>query len=182
MNEANFEDRKDAALQPNHFTDLLGKKSVPATFKMRPEVIEVLSILSTQLGIKQKSLLDFLMEDAKALRAVAREIVPDRLDKDGRIRNTWVVSQKSLATLKAVAKQSSTSRDDLVELMIQRLLPVFEKEHRRQGEREKALAKVREHFNQGKPLVDEIRRMVGKEDSLYQSIKGVMESYANSTN
>ena len=176
MNEAKFEN--EASLQLDNFSDLLGKKSVKATFRLRPKVISVLSILSTQLGIKQKSLFDFLMEDVKALHVIARSLTPDRLDKDKRIRKTFVVSQKSLSTLKAVAEQFSASRDDIVELSIQRLLPVFKKEHRRQGNREKASAKIKEHFIQGKPLMDEIRRLVGEDDSLYRSFQAVMLSYA----
>jgi hypothetical protein len=176
MNEAKFEN--EAPLQLDHFSDLLGKKSVKATFRLHPEVISVLSILSAQLGIKQKSLFDFMMEDVKALHAIARSLAPDRLDKDKRIRKTFVVSQKSLSTLNAVAEQFSASRDDIVELSIQRLLPVFEKEHRRQGNRERASAKIKEHFIQGKPLMDEIRRLVGEDDSLYRSFQSVMLSYA----
>ncbi|MCB2146401.1 MAG: hypothetical protein KQI81_07990 [Deltaproteobacteria bacterium] len=178
MNEAKFEDRNGAPLQSNNFEDLLGKKSVKATFRLRPEVISVLSILSTQLGIKQKSLFDYLMEDVNALHAITRASGPGRFDKAKRVRKTLMLSQKSLAALKAAAEQSSTSLDDIVERLIHRLLPVFEKERRRQGKRENALAKIKKHFNQGKPLMHEIRRLVGKEDSLYQSFQAVMRSYA----
>jgi hypothetical protein len=178
MNEAKFEDRNEAPMQSNNFEDLVGKKSVKATFRLRSEIISVLSILSTQLGIKQKSLFDYLVEDVNALQSIARTSVPGRFDKAKRIRKTLVLSQKSLSALKAATEQSSTSRDDIVERLIQRLLPVFEKERRRQGEREKALAKIKEHFNQGKPLMDEIRRLLGKEDSLYRSFQGAMRSYA----
>ena len=166
MNEAKFEN--EVPLQLDNFSDLLGKKSVKATFRLRPKVISVLSILSTQLGIKQKSLFDFLMEDVKALHAIARSLTPDRLDKDKRIRKTFVVSQKSLSTLKAVAEQFSASRDDIVELSIQRLLPVFKKEHRRQSNRERAFAKIKEHFIQGKPLMDEIRQLVENGKRIYK--------------
>lgn len=178
MNKAKLEDRNDKLSPSNNFEDLLGKKSVKATFRLRPEIISVLSILSTQLGIKQKSLFDYLMEDVNALHAIARTSVPGRFDKAKRIRKTLVLSQKSLSALKVAAEQSSTSLDDIVELLIQRLLPVFEKERRRQGKREKALVKIKEHFSQGKPLMHEIKRLVGKEDSLYQLFQGAMRSYA----
>jgi len=178
MNEAKSKNGNQAPLQLDNFSDLLGKKSVRATLWLRPEVISVLRILSTQLGIKQKSLFDFLMEDMKALHSIAKSLVDGRLDKDKRIRKTLVVSHKSLSTLQAVAEQFSVSRDDIVELLIQRLLPVFEKEHRRQGNRERAVAKIKEHFNQGMPLMDEIRRLVGEQDSLYRSFQAAMDSYA----
>jgi hypothetical protein len=178
MNEATFEDRNDAPLESKNFEDLLGKKSVKATFRLKPEIILVLSILSAQLGIKQKSLFDYLLEDMNALHEIAGTSLTGRFDKAKRIRKTLVLSQKALSALKVAAEQSSTSRDDIVERLIQRLLPVFENERIRQGEREKALVKIKEHFNQGKTLIHEIRRLVGKEDSLYQSFHAVMRSYA----
>lgn len=177
MNQAKSEDGNPATYPSNRFADLLGKKSVKATFRLRPEVISVLSILSNHLGIKQKSLFDHLMEDADALHAIAGTSVPGTFDKDRRIRKTLVLSQKSLSALKAAAERYSASQDDIVEWLIQRLLPVFEKERRRQGKRENALIKIREHFSQAKPLMHEIRRLVGEDDSLYQSIQAVMRSY-----
>lgn len=178
MNEATFEDRNDAPLESKNFKDLLGKKSVKATFRLKPEIISVLSILSAQLGIKQKSLFDYLLEDMNALHEIAGTSLPGRFDKVKRIRKTLVLSQKTLSALKVAAEHFSTSRDDIVERLIQRLLPVFENERIRQAEREKALVKIKEHFNQGKTLIHEIRRLVGKEDSLYQSFQAVMRSYA----
>ena len=54
--------------------DLRGRQSVRATFRLSEECISAISILSTQLGIKQKSVFDHLMEDAQVLKNVAREL------------------------------------------------------------------------------------------------------------
>ncbi|WP_319404875.1 hypothetical protein [uncultured Desulfosarcina sp.] len=77
-----------------------------------------------------------------------------------------------------MAEQVSASRDDIVELSIQRLLPVFKKEHRRQNNRERAFAKIKEHLIQGKPLMDEIRQLVGEDDSRFRSFQSVTLSFA----
>jgi len=56
MHETLVQKQGDLPSRSDKLDDLLGKKSVRATFKLRPEAIEMLSILSAQLGIKQKSL------------------------------------------------------------------------------------------------------------------------------
>ena len=44
--------------------DLRGRQSVRATFRLSEACIDAISILSAQLGIKQKSIFDHLMENA----------------------------------------------------------------------------------------------------------------------
>jgi len=53
-------------------SELMEQKSVRATFRISPEFIEALSILSGRLGLKQKSLFDYLLEDSDSLIAIAR--------------------------------------------------------------------------------------------------------------
>ena len=48
--------------------DLRGRQSVRATFRPSEDCIDAISILSAQLGIKQKSVFDHLMEDAQVLK------------------------------------------------------------------------------------------------------------------
>ena len=54
--------------------DLRGRQSVRATFRLSEACIDAITILSAQLGIKQKSVFDHLLEDAQVLRNVAREL------------------------------------------------------------------------------------------------------------
>jgi hypothetical protein len=48
--------------------DLRGRQSVRATFRLSEDCIDAISILSAQLGIKQKSVFDHLMEDVQILK------------------------------------------------------------------------------------------------------------------
>ena len=178
MNESISESGSDAPARLNELADLLGKKSVRATFKLRPAVIELFSILASQLGIKQKSLLEYLMEDMDALRTIAATVTSPASDIEKRIQKTFVVNQKALSVLEEVAKKYSASRNDLIEYSVGRLLRVFEKERERQVKREKALLKVGDHFNQGNTIVDEVKRLVGEEDTLFRSFESVIDSYA----
>ncbi len=168
----------DAPLQSTKISDLLGKKSVRATFRLHPTAVELMSILATQLGIKQKSLFDYLMEDKDTLHAIAESRPPDTTVREQRIQKTYVVSQRSLAALDTVAKHSAASRNDLIERSIQRLLPILEKERIRQQQRTEALSQIAAHFNQGKAMVDNVKAMVGEDDSIYRSLASVMEAYA----
>ena len=59
---------------------LRAKQSVRATFRLTPRSILLLSALSSQLGIKQKSLFDHLMDDVDILAGLAEQF--DGLNKD----------------------------------------------------------------------------------------------------
>ena len=53
--------------------DLRGRQSVRATFKLTEMAINVVNIISTHLGIKQKSLFDHLIDDTQSLDVIAKE-------------------------------------------------------------------------------------------------------------
>lgn len=177
MNESIKKNETDVPLQSTGIADLLGKKSVRATFWLHPTAVELMRILAAQLGLKQKSLFDYLMEDTDALHAVAESQPPDATVKEQRIQKTFVVSQRSLSALDNAAKHAAASRNDLIEKSIQRLLPVLEKERLRQRQRTRALSRIAGHFKQGKALMDDVKAMVGDDDSLYQSLIRVMDAY-----
>ena len=178
MDEVIIKNGGDLTPRLDNLDDLLGKKSVRATFKLRPEAIEMLSILAAQLGIKQKSLFDYLMEDEDELQVIAESLPVETMEKEQRVQKTFVVSQKSLNTLELVAKHSPGSRSELIERSIQRLLPVFLKERERQDKREKAFAMIEDHFKQANDLHGELKQLVGKDDSLFSLIKPLIVHYS----
>ncbi|MGD2038924.1 MAG: hypothetical protein PVH28_13610, partial [Desulfobacterales bacterium] len=103
-------------------TDLRGRQSVRATFKLSARSIDVLSIVATQLGIKQKSLFDHLIEDVQSLNAIANEIEDDVFEALERVQKTFVISRRTLTCLDQTSRQFNAPRDALVEYSIQRLL------------------------------------------------------------
>ena len=67
-----FTETDDISLGPSLDANTLrGRQSVRATFRLPPPIIELLSIAANQLGIKQKSLFDQLVEDREVLEQVA---------------------------------------------------------------------------------------------------------------
>ena len=61
-------------LSETYSADLRGRQSVRTTFKLTPRSIDALSLLAGQLGIKQKSIFDHLVDDTRALQALARDL------------------------------------------------------------------------------------------------------------
>jgi hypothetical protein len=175
--------KKEISLPQASAADLMGKQSVRATFRLSVECINAISILSAQLGIKQKSLFDHLMEDANSLISIAREADSAVLNKKDRTQKTFVISRKSLSLLDATSKQFNSSRDDLVEVSVRRLLPIIAKERQKQVKREELSLKISGHLKEGKELLDEIKRQLGSEDLIFKAMDAVIETYikANST-
>jgi len=169
--------KKEFSLPQTSAADLMGKQSVRATFRLTAACIDAISILSAQLGIKQKSLFDHLMEDAESLVAIAREAESAMLEKEKRTQKTFVISKKSLFTLDAISKQFKSPRDDLVEVSVRRLLPIIAKERKQQDRRQGLSSKISEHLNDGIALLDEIKRQLGKEDLISKTMDAVIETY-----
>lgn len=118
------------------------------------------------------------MEDMDALRTIAAMGASPAFEKENRFQKTFGVDQKPLSALEEVAKKYSTLRNDLIELSVRRLLHVFENESERHVKCEKALVKVGDHFNQGNMIVDEVKRLVGEEDTFFKAFEAVFASYA----
>jgi hypothetical protein len=168
---------------PRNFTsDLRGRQSVRATFKLSEGCIDAISIVAAHLGIKQKSLFDHLVEDARYLTSIAREIQHVKLAKQGRIQKTFVISRRSLSSLDKVSKSYNAPRDVLVEYSVQRLLPIIAMERQKHDKRKKMLVKIDSHFMEGDKLLNKVRDILGVEDPVYQKLKTVMAVYESTYN
>ncbi len=172
--------KKETSLPQTSAVDLMGKQSVRATFRLSVECINAISILSAQMGIKQKSVFDHLMEDANSLATIARKAESAMLNKEDRTQKTFVISRKSLSLLDTISKQFNSSRDDLVEVSVRRLLPIIAKERQKQVKREGLSLKIAEHLKEGIGLVDEIKRQLGNEDLISKAMDAVIETYKKS--
>ena len=161
-------------------TDLRGRQSVRATFKLSARAIDVLSIVATQLGIKQKSLFDHLIEDVQSLNVIANEIEDEVFDALDRVQKTFVVSRRTLSCLEQTSRQFNAPRDALVEYSIQRLLPVIEKERERHRNRKAVLNDINAHLAQGLKLLQKAQSLLGEDDPVYARFESAMHSLINS--
>jgi hypothetical protein len=165
----------DIALPQPSSGDLRGRQSVRATFKLSAQAIDILSIVSAHLGIKQKSIFDHLMEDDQSLTIIAQEVDPKQVNALERIQKTFVISRKTLLALEEAARQFNTSRDVLVELSIQRLLPIIYREQEKHEKRKKILNEIKHFLDQGATLLAEFESDLGKDDPVSAEFKRAID-------
>lgn len=152
-------------------SDLKGKQSVRATFTLSSQVIELLSIVAAQLGIKQKSLFDQLVEDSEVLDLVAQDAQQYSTKKKDRRKKTFVISRNSLLSLDFVARDRQMPRDILVEFSIQRLLPVISAELEKHHKRILLLQDMESYLKKGKNILQKAGNLLGEGDKVYELIE-----------
>jgi len=160
-------------------SDLRGRQSVRATFKLTEEAISTVSIVATHLGIKQKSLFDHLIEDAGSLNLIARKIQAEAFDKLNRVQKTYVLSRKTMISLGEAAKKFSTPRDALVEYSIQRLLPIIIEEREKHKKRKAVLGEISEYLKMGENILKKSKMLLDEEDPVYDRFKSAVTACRN---
>ncbi len=160
--------------------DLMGKQSVRATFKLTSKAIDAISIVSTHLGIKQKSLFDQLMDDTASLSLIAHEIHSSKNQFVDRIQKTYVLSRKTLSCLDAVSKKFNAPRDILVEYSIQRLLPIIIREKEKHQKRKEILGDLTDYLQNSYVLLQKARDILGEDDPVFDRIRSAVTACENS--
>lgn len=107
---------------------LKGMQSVRATFTLPKRTINLLSVVANQLGVKQKSIFDHLVEDKTVLDQIADEAKKYEPNKSKRKQKTFVLSKNCLSALDSFAREYQLPRDVLVEFSIKQLHPVIAQE------------------------------------------------------
>jgi uncharacterized protein (UPF0147 family) len=159
--------------------DLRGRQSVRATFRLSEACIDAISILSAQLGIKQKSIFDHLMENAQVLKNMARDLENTEFDRHERIQKTFVISRRSLSFLDMISSEHNAPRDALVEYSVRRLLPIIAKERIKHEKRKDLLAEISNHFAKGEKLLAKADEMLGSDDPIVHKLQTAMSVYKN---
>ena len=157
--------------------DLRGRQSVRATFRLSEDCIDAISILAAQLGIKQKSVFDHLMEDDKVLKNVAREIEGAEFDRDKAIQKTFVISRRSLSFLDKISSNHNAPRDALVEYSVRRLLPMIANERKKHEKRKKLRDEIFGHFTAGEDILARAETMLGKDDPIVDKLQTAISNY-----
>lgn len=161
--------------------ELLGRQSVRTTFKLSERSIDALSVLSGQLGIKQKSLFDHLIDDISVLRVIAEESSRFETPKQ-RVAKTYVISRKTLQNLEKVSTRYHTPRDALVELSIERILPLIKEEKKKHEQRKKIMAKMEKLLEQGEEIFRIAEDTLDQDDPVFRKLFQMMRSVNNCCN
>ena len=155
---------------------LVGKQSVRASFKLSEACIHAINIVATQLGIKHRSLFDYLVEDADALQAIARKIATGDYPHANGIQKSYIISRESLSALDGMCEKLKISRDVLIEHSVRRLLPIIEKEMENHRRRKKISELVHKHYKDSRKVLGQIKESVGADDPLYKAYQHTVES------
>ena len=147
---------------------LQGRQSVRATFQLPEKVIAILGVVAAQFGVKQKSLLDTLLEDSEALRRIADKDNSREISDDERRRKTFVMSKRTLKTLEETAQKSKLPRDRILEISISQLFPVVEEEKQKHRKRLKLDEDFRQWIGDGQNLLRKAEQLLGKDDAAYR--------------
>ena len=157
-------------------SDLRGRQSVRATFKLTENAINTISVVAAHLGIRQKSLFDHLIEDRRSLGLMASGVQPERFSSLKRIQKTYVISRKTLCCLNDASKDLDASRDALVEYSIQRLLPLIEEERERHLKRREILDEMTEYLEQGERILGKSWKLLGEDDPVHERLEAAMRA------
>jgi len=171
--------RNDTFLPLPSSSDLRGKQSVRATFKLTGKAIDAISVVSAHLGIKQKSLFDHLIDDIRSLNVIALKINSDKFKRLNRIQKTYVISRRTLCCLEEVSKDFSAPRDALVEYSIQRLLPVIAEEREKHQRRKEILSEIADYLKQGEKILKRSKKLLGEDDPVYDKFSTSMAALHN---
>jgi hypothetical protein len=152
---------------------LRGRQSVRATFRLPSQVIALLSMAASQLGLKKKSLFDQLVEDREVLEQLAQMADQYQSAGEQRQQKTYVVSRNALLSLESVAKTCGLPRDLLVELSIQRLVPVLNSEHEKQRKRVALVDDLQQFSQLSKRLWRDAGEQLGEEDPASRLLAGL---------
>lgn len=150
---------------------LKGKQSVRTSFRLPDQIIDLLGVVASQLGLKQKSLFDQLIENKDVLSKVAENMHDFTFGIEERRSKTFVLSRKSLEVLDEVAQQKNISRDALVAVSIQRLLPVMNAEMEKHKKRAKIFDEMKNYLDQGVEILRKADRALGAEDQVFKLLK-----------
>ena len=155
---------------------LRGKQSVRATFRLSDQMIDLLKVAASHLEVKQKSLLDELVQDRETLAQVASESNGNRLLTKGRRQKTLVLSRNSLTLLDDISNRYDLSRDQLIELCIGRLIPFVDAEQEKHEQRRLLIKDVDHFLEEGKKLLEKANTMLGAEDRFRVELENIVHT------
>ena len=170
-------DENGTALPLPSSSDLRGKQSMRATFKLTGKAIDAISVVSAQLGIKQKSLFDHLIDDIQTLNLIALNINQNSFNTLNRIQKTYVISRRTLVCLEEASKNFNAPRDALVEYSIQRLLPVIAEEREKHQKRKEILSEITDYIEKGEKIRQKSRKLLGEDDPIYEKFETAMTAF-----
>lgn len=168
------QNQKELELQVNP-DELIAKQSVRTTFKLTEKTINLLKVAAKHLGIKQKTLLDQLLEDKKALDLLADDAKTYSRNENRCRSKTLVLSRKALDQIETVSSYREIPRDFLVELSVARLASYVTSLAKTHEKRELLMEELDQHNIQLHDLFNKAGKILKKDDAFWVRLKNLTD-------
>ena len=153
---------------------LKGKQSVRATFRLSNQMINLLRVTANHLKVKQKSLIDELIQNWETLNQVACESQDIEQKETQRRQKTFVLSRNALKLLDEVSNKYNISRDYLVECCICRLIPLLNSEQEKHKQRRALLKDIEQYLLNSKELLERADAILEKDDRFRTKLEKIV--------
>ena len=168
-------DADNQSMDPRLF-DLREKQSVRATFKLSKKAIDSIGLVAVHMGIKQKSLFDYVIEDVSTLEKTAEQIRNKNFQDIPRVQKTYVLSRRTINLIETIARAYNLPRDVLVEHAVQRLESLIQSEKEKHRKRKKLFTRATSRFDRLRTLLEESREVLGEEDPFCRHLAKIVSS------
>jgi hypothetical protein len=155
--------------------ELKAKQSVRTTFRLTEKTINLLKVAAKHLGIKQKTLLDQLLEDEKALNVLADDAITHARNEDKCRPKTLVLSQKALNLIEEISYNHDIPRDFLIELSAARLIPYIKSLAQTHAHRKDLMAELDRHHAGIANVLGKAGKMLPQDDVFLLRLKNLSE-------
>ncbi len=156
-------DAENQSPDPNPF-ELREKQSVRATFKLSKKAIDSIGLVAVHMGIKQKSLFDYVIEDLSTLEKTAEQIRNKNFKDTPRVQKTYVLSRKTINLIETIARAYNLPRDVLVEHAVRRLESLIRSEKQKHRKRKELLVEAMDQFDRLRTLFEQAGQNLGEDD------------------
>ena len=144
--------------------ELKAKQSVRTTFRLTEKTINLLKVAARQLGIKQKTVLDQLLENEKALNLLADDAITYSRNENKCRPKTLVLSQKALDLIEKISYRYDIPRDFLIELSVARLASYINSLAETHAKRRTLMEELDQYSTQISDLLSKAGTMLQEDD------------------
>lgn len=155
--------------------ELKAKQSVRTTFRLTEKTINLLKVAAKHLGIKQKTLLDQLLEDEKALNLLADDAITHARDENKCRPKTLVLSQKALDLMEEISYKYDIPRDFLIELSVARLVSYIDSLAQTHTQRRALMEELDQHKAGLSDLLEKAGKTLQQDDVFWVRLKNLAE-------
>lgn len=155
--------------------ELKNKQSVRTTFKLQERTINLIRVSARHLRIKQKTLLDQLLEDKTVLDLLAQDAATYSRNENACRFKTFVVSRRALGKLDEVCSRYQVPRNFIFELSAARLAAYVDSLAETHQARRSLLNKIDGYTGQFDQLLIEAGTLLQENDNFLLKLETLTE-------